>query len=216
MIEALADDEAAGEQRRGLVGLALRPERRAESDIDPRLRIVGRLGGPLRERLAHSLERRRLAADRTEDHGMPVDRDHQGPHDFGGSNQLIERRYEHASLLHDLLGIGSGLADRDRVGQLCGPRVANTAAPGGLRWLLSGPQGLLRKLHREQPLRIGGSQQECLLVGCGRLAKVAEFELAFTDRGAGGDRIDPPLATDPHARSIFVAGDFQGSRRGAG
>ena len=211
MIESVADHEAAGEQRRGLIGLALCPQRRAERDVDPRLRVMGRLRGSLRERRGQSLELRCLTAQRTEEHSPAVDRDHDRPHDLRGANELVEGRHEDAPLLHHLLGIGAGLTDRDRVGQLRRAGVSRAAAPRGLRRLLPRSELLLRKLHGEQPLRIRRREQERLLVRCDRLAQIAEFVVALADECAGGDGVDPPLSTDPQARLVLVAGDVEGT-----
>ena len=212
VIELVGRDQAAIQQRQGLVGLALRPLRHAERDVDPRLRpVVGRRG-PAHERLGGIVERGAFPRQLAEDLRATVERDHEAAHDLLRPDRIVSRRGEHAALLEHLLRIGAPLADRERIGDRRGRRVALAAAPRGDALLREPAQRLLRKLHGQQPLSIGGPEQERLVVGGDRLAKPPELVVGLADHHCRGDRIDPTLGTGADAAAIFLRSDLEAAR----
>ena len=57
MVKLIADEQAAIEQRHGLIGLPLSPVGSAQRDIDPRLRVVVGLRGAADQSLGSLVER---------------------------------------------------------------------------------------------------------------------------------------------------------------
>ena len=57
MVKLIADEQAAIEQRHGLIGLPLGPVGSAQRDIDPRLRVVVGLRGAADQSLGSLVER---------------------------------------------------------------------------------------------------------------------------------------------------------------
>ena len=120
VIELIADDQTAGEQRLRLIGLPLRPQRRAKRDIDPRLRIMIGWRGPPQQSLRRLVDRRTFAGEVSENHTTTIEGDDQGPHDLLRPDGVVDWRREHAPLLQHFLWVGAAHADRDRAGNACG------------------------------------------------------------------------------------------------
>ena len=212
MVELVADEQAAGEERRGEIGLALRPVGGAERDVDPRVRPVVWRSGPTGERLGDGLEPAALPRELAEQRAMAVDRDHQRPHDLLRPHGPIVGGREHSAALQHLLRVAALLPDRHRLGEGRGRGVALAAAPRGATGRGQGPQGLERKLHRQEPVGMRGEDEHRLLVARHGVAQAAELVEALAEDRGGRDRVDPALGAHPHAPLVVVAGDV-GRRR---
>ena len=209
MVELISDQQTAGEQRLRLLRLALRPERRAEGDVDPRLRIMVGGSGPSQQGFGRLVDGRAFAGEFAKDHTAAVERDHERAHDLLRPDRIVDRRSEHPSFLQHLVRIGTAETDRDRARNAGRGRVALTAAPRRHPLLRERPRSLWRKLHGEQPLGMGGRKQECLVVGGDCFAQAPQLVVAFTDDRGAGDRIDPPLRSCADSPLMVTDGNFQ-------
>ena len=210
MIEFAAQGHAALEQRHRLIEPALRPCRGSQRHVDPRLRPVVRGCRALRKGVVQPIDRIPLAGERPEDHGPTVDRDHEGPHDLMRTDRNIDRGREYSPLLEHLLGIGRRLPDRHRVGKCRRLGAPRAPPPGGHARARRRLRSLGRKLDRQQPLGMRGAETDRLLVSGNGIPPAAELVLRFTDRGGGGDRVDPALVPGTDPRPVIPTGRFQG------
>ena len=213
VIELVADEQAAGEQRLRLLRLALRPECRAEGNVDPRLRVVVGRGRPPLQGLCCFVDRGAFTGEFAEDHAPAVERDHQRPHDLLRPDGVVDRWREHTSFFHHLIRIGASDADRHRARDCGRGGVPLAAAPGRHPFPRGRARCLRGKLHGQQPLGIGRRDQQRLVVGGDRFAKAAQFEMALTDNRGTGDRIDPSLGPGADAALMVTGCDLQSVRK---
>ena len=209
MVELIPNEQTAGEQRLCLIRLALRPKRRAEGDVDPRLRIMVGGGGPSQQGLGRLVDGSAFAGEFAKDHTAAVERHHERTHDLLRPDRIVDRRREHPSFLQHLVRIGTPEADRNRAGNASWGRVALTAAPRRHPLLHERPRSLRWKLNGEQPLGMGGRKQQGLVIGGDRFAQTPQFVVAFTDDRGAGDRIDPPLRSCANSPLMLTDGNFQ-------
>ena len=211
MVEAVADEEPAGEQRRGQIVLALRPVGGTERDVDPRVRPVVWGCGPPHERLRRGIEPAALRSQLAEQHAVPVDGDHEQPHDFLRPHHAVVVGREHAAALEHLLRVGGLLSHGRGLGDRSWRRVPLAASPRRNPTASERPQWLLRKLDAEEPLAMRGERQHRFVVAGDGIAETAKLVEALAEQSGRGDRVDPPLSAHADTSPVVVAGDL-GSR----
>ena len=210
VVEAVAHEEPAGEQGRGLIVLALRPGGGTKRDVDPRVRpVIGRCGPP-HERLRRGVEPAALRCQVAEQHAVTIDGDHQQPHDLLRPHHAVVVGREHAAALEHLLRVGGLLSHRRGFGNRGRRRIPLAAPPGRNPTTSERPQWLRGELHREQPLAMRGKRQHRFVVAGDGIAETAKLVKALAEQRGRGDRVDPPLRADTDASLVVLAGNLGG------
>ena len=111
---------------------------------------------PPHERLRRGVEPAALRCQVAEQHAVPIDGDHQQPHDLLRPHHAVVVGREHAAALEHLLRVGGLLSHGRGFGDRGRRRIPLAASPRRNPTASERPQWLLGKLHPEQPLAMRG------------------------------------------------------------